>query len=691
LDSRDLTRTLILIGGGHGHVSVIRHLLMRPNPTLRLIVIAPESHAPYSGMLPGFLSRAYTEDALFLDVAGLTEQAGGWFIRGELVSLDAERQRVQVRRPVALGGELLPEIHYDWASINTGAAPRNAFPSTHAHLFYVKPLKHLLDQLPQIDAALEGSGRSLIVVGGGAAGVELALAFRVRHPKITIHLIAKRPFEADPALAAGAHRIRHAMQMRAITLIEGLVVAALPGTVTLEDGRELAADCVLVSTPVAPPEWLVNSDLPKAANGFLTVDAFLAVNGYSNLFACGDIAELHSPRARAGVMAVRAGQYLAQVLDQIIRGQPRHAFRPQKHWLTLINCGDGEAIFIKGWLALQGRWVWWLKDRIDQSFMRQFAIQPMEQDVFMRCEGCAAKLPGEVLRDEFGANFEDASVDPSQPQGALRSIDGLSYLVADPHLMGRLAMRHAASDIWAMGGTPRRSLALIAAARTGQPDLESAEFSLVIAGLRSAAKAYGVCLDGGHSVALTQPMVAVSIDGDAMNPIRKQGAVAGNVLVISGPIGSGVLFAGFRQGRVPGRYIDRYLQTALESLQDAAAIASQVGVSAMTDVTGFGLAGHLAEMLEGTLLGVDWAPNIPVYDGVEAAIAVGVKSTAADGNASYAGHIGANAPSAVVFDPQTAGPLLVAVETDRVDTLLGAWRDAGYQPAVVGRVTTETS
>lgn len=691
MDSRDLTRTLVLIGGGHAHVSVIRRLLMHPNPTVRLIVVAPESHAPYSGMLPGFLARAYTEDALFLDVAGLTEQAGGWFIRGELVALDADRRVIQVRRPATLGGELLPEIHYDWASINTGAAPRDAFPSTHAHLFYVKPLKHLLDQLPQIDATLEGPGKSLIVVGGGAAGIELALAFRVRHPKSTIQLIAKRPFEADRALAAGARRIRQALQARAITCVEGTVVAAQPGSITLEDGRELAADCVLVSTPVAPPAWLVNSELPKAANGFLAVDAYLAVHGYTNLFACGDIAELCSPRARAGVMAVRAGQYLARVLDQIMRGQSRHAFRPQKHWLTLINCGDGEAIFIKGWLALQGRWVWWLKDRIDQSFMRQFAIEPMHHDAPMRCEGCAAKLPGQVLRSEFGANFEDASVDPSQSKGALRSIDGLSYLVADPHLMGWLAMRHAASDIWAMGGTPRRALALVAVTRAGQPNLESAEFSLVIAGLRSAAMAYGVRLDGGHSVALTQPMVAVSIDGEVAHPIQKQGACSGDLLVMSGPIGSGVLFAGFRQGRVAGRYVDRYLQTALCSLQDASTIAGQVGVSAMTDVTGFGLAGHLAELLEGTSLGVAWSPDIPVYDGVQAAIALGVKSTAADDNTAYAGRIGAGAPSVVVFDPQTAGPLLVSVHPDRLDALLMAWRQAGYSAAVVGRITTETS
>ena len=664
---------------------------MQPDPSLRLVVIAPESHAPYSGMLPGFLAGHYSQDELFLDVAALTEQAGGWFIRGSLCGIDAKACQIWVRRPEALGGEVLPPITYDFASLNTGASPRDAFPNSHPHLYYVKPLTHLLAQLPAIDQALSGDATRLAIVGGGAAGIELAMAFRVRHPNAEITLISKHSLRADPALKAGARRIQAALKVRRIMWREGTVVDALEHELQLAEGGEVACDCVLVSTPVAPPDWLVRSDLPKAASGFLAVDPWLSVRGYPNLLAAGDLVELTPQRARAGVMAVRAGQYLAKRLPALLGQTPDRPFRPQARWLTLLNCGDGRAILVKGWLAAEGAWVWRLKDRIDRQFMQRFAPSPMASDGVMRCEGCAAKLPGSVLQAEFGAVFEDASVHLEHGRSRLRSLDGLSYLVADPHLMGWLAMRHALSDIWAMGGVPERALALVATTRAQNPQLEAAEFQWILNGLKSAAAHYGVTIDGGHSLALGQPMVAVSVEGSAVKPIRKTGLAAGDCLVISGPIGSGVLFAGFHQGVVPGRAIDAFLPRALQSLASAAAIAQNHGVSAMTDVTGFGLAGHLAEMCAETDLRVQWEAQIPLYDGVEQALAAGVESTATEANRLYAGAYGASAPSAVVFDPQTAGPLLVAVSPEGVEALCTAWQEAGFAPAVIARVTTETS
>lgn len=683
-------QTLILLGAGHSNVAVIRHYAMHPDPQVRLIVVNPSGRAPYSGMLPGFLGGQYTEDELFIDVGRLVTQAGGCLIRGQLSAIDARHQQVFIKPSV--GGPVLPPIQYDVAVINTGAAPANAFESSHDALYYVKPLSRLLEALPAIDRGME-TGTSLVIVGGGAAGIELAFAMRVRHgPDKRICLVTKSPFDADPAIAAASRQIRDALHEAAIEVHAcNPAVEANPGQVCLQDGTVLAADVVLVATPVVSPQWLDASDLPRAHSGFLAVDARLSVRGCEGLYACGDVAELEATRPRSGVMAVRAGQYLAQAIPQILAGRTVAQFRPQKRWLTLLNRGDGSAIGIKGPWVVSGRWVWRMKDRIDRAFMARYRLPPMDSSEPMRCEGCAAKIPGLTLQSALGGGFEDAVGSRGKKGTRYRSLDALTYMIEDPYLMGRLAMRHAVSDLWAMGASPKRALGLIGVLRAANPRLEADEFRLVHAGLKAGAKQYGVTLDGGHSLALGQALVAVSVEGKTAQPVHKQGAQPGDVLVISGPLGSGILMAGMNAQKASSVWIDTWIEQALISLDEAAQVAVSLEVSAMTDVTGFGLAGHLKEMLDGQQADFIWDQEIPVFDGVDALLAEGIESTAMPGNREYAGDLVRGAPHPVVFDPQTAGPLLVAIQPAELSSLLDQWRQLGLQPHPIGRLTTETS
>ena len=683
-------RTLILLGAGHANVAVIRHYAMHPDPNVRLIVVNPSGRAPYSGMLPGFLAGQYTADELFIDIGRLAKQAGAWLIRGQLSAVDARHQQVFIKPSV--GGAVLPPIQYDVAVINTGASPAHAFESSHDALYYVKPLGRLLEALPAIDRAME-AGTSLVIVGGGAAGIELAFAMRARHGSAkTIRLVTKGPFEDDPSIKPAAQQIRDALRAHTIELYEcNPAIKATPGEVHLHDETVLTADVVLVATPVVSPQWLDASDLPRAHSGFLAVDARLSVRGCEGLYACGDIAELETSRPRSGVMAVRAGQYLARTIPRVLAGQTVAAFRPQTRWLTLLNRSDGTAIGIKGPLAVSGAWVWRMKDRIDRTFMARFRLPPMQSDEAMRCEGCAAKLPGLTLESALGAGFEDAVGSRGKKGTRYRSLDALTYVLEDPYLMGRLAMRHAVSDVWAMGASPKRALALIGVSRAANPRLEADEFRLVHAGLKAAAKQYGVTLDGGHSLALGQALIAVSVEGKTATPVSKQGAQPGDVLVISGPLGSGILMAGMNAHKASSVWIDAWIEQALISLDAAAQVAVSLEVSAMTDVTGFGLAGHIKEMLDGQQTEFVWEYDIPCFDGVDALLDAGVESTAMPGNRDYAGVLVRGAPHPVVFDPQTAGPLLVAIRPSQLSSLLDQWRQLGLSPHPIGRLTTETS
>jgi selenide,water dikinase len=664
---------------------------MEPLDGLQLVVINPESTAPYSGMLPGFLAGQYAADDLFIDVAALCKQAGVRFIRGSLEQIDASAKILYVRHQ-ALSNSRQLRIPYDYAVLNTGAAPAESFPSTHPACHYVKPIGQLLRELPLIDEKMREKSRSMVIVGGGAAGIELAFAFRARYGfDAEISLVAKRSINKDNALSAGASLIRNALSTKQIALFESVeVTEAVNSEVMLSDGSSLNADVVCVATPVRPPSWIEISGL-SSATGFLAVNDALQVDGCEGLYAAGDIVNLPPPRGRSGVMAVRAGQYLASALWKTLKGQRVSPFRPQKRWLTLLNLGDGQAIAVRGALAYQARALFRLKDRIDQRFMSRFKPQPMSAEMEMRCEGCAAKLPGDVLASVFDSQFEDGAVTTSDGVSRIQSIDALSYLIDDPYLVGVLAMRHAVSDVWAMGATPSSVLTLIAVERALSKDLEATEFGLIQNGLRDASEAYQAEIIGGHSLSLQQPMVAVMVEGTANQVVPKTGAELGDEIWLTGPLGSGVLFAALASGLPVGSSIDQWIPGALESLFEASQIAVEEGVHAMTDVTGFGLAGHLKEMLSGSPLNIEWAEQISTFQGVDESIARGIRSTAHADNAQYAQHLGYKAPSPVVFDPQTCGPLMIAASSDVAKRVVGKWKKMGLSPQQVAVVTTETS
>ena len=690
-ESASARYSLVLVGAGHSNIALIRRFAMDPLEGVRLVVINPESTAPYSGMLPGFLAGQYIADELFIDVAALCKQAGARFIRGSLERVDTASKMLLIRHQAFPNVREL-YIPYDYAVLNTGAAPADSFPSTHAGCYYVKPIRELLIDLPRIDERMRRGNRSMVIAGGGAAGIELAFAFRARYGSdATITLVSRRSIDHDNALSAGASVIRRALEEKRITLIESVeVTEAVVGEVRLSDGRSVAAYVVCVATPVRAPSWIEQSGL-AGKDGFLNVNAELQVDDYEGLYASGDIVNLPSSRGRSGVMAVRAGQYLAKALVQKIQGRHVSPFRPQRHWLTLLNLGDGEAIAVRGSLAYKGASLFKLKDRIDQKFIARFKPRKMSSAEAMRCEGCAAKLPGDMLTSVFGQQFEDGAITTQQGVSRIRSIDALTHLVDDPYLIGALAMRHAVSDVWAMGASPTTALTLIAVERALSQHIEASDFVQAQAGLQDAAHAYGVEIVGGHSLSLNQPMIAVEVEGECARPVRKNSVMAGDELWITGPVGSGILFSALASGLTIGASIDQWVTNALKSLFEASQIAAREGVHAMTDVTGFGLAGHLREMLSWNNLGIQWAEKIVTFSGVDECIARGIQSTAYVDNVRYAQQIGHKAPSAVVFDPQTCGPLLIAASPGIAKRVVHIWEEAGLSPQQIGVVTTETS
>lgn len=368
---------LLLLGGGHAHVEVLRRLALRPVSGLRVTVLCREPHTPYSGMLPGLTAGIYGFDDAHIDLRRLAWRAGARFLAGAATGLDPTARRVACRDR--------PPLRYDLLSINTGATPSLDVPGAADHAVPVKPIARFLERwraLRERVAARDGPTR-IGVVGGGAGGVELLLAIRralsdSAAPVPALHLVT-RDAEILPGHGAGVvRRLRRALARHGVAVHTGFAVARVEaGAVVDAADRRLGLDEILWVTEAAPARWLAGSGLAVDAHGFLRVGETLASVSHPEVFAAGDVAVVDGhPRPRAGVFAVRQGPVLADNLRRAVEGRKLRRHQPQRRYLALIGTGDGRAVASWAGLGWEGRWVWRWKDRIDRRFMDRYDARP---------------------------------------------------------------------------------------------------------------------------------------------------------------------------------------------------------------------------------------------------------------------------------------------------------------------------
>lgn len=364
----------VLVGGGHAHVHVLKLLGEQRPPGARLTLVARDVQTPYSGMIPGFVAGHYRFADCHIDLAKLCAARGIELIHGEAIGLDRVRRRVLLVDKQA--------VDYDLLSIDVGSAPNlDAIRGAAQWAIPVKPIAELGRRwLAFLDQARTRRGPlAIAVIGGGAGGVELALAIDHRLRSIAkdatlrIALIARDEILPGHAPAA-RRRLRAILKRRGIALHEHTTAIAIERDgVRLQDAASLEADAVFMVTQAAPAPWFAATGLPLDEQGFLAVEATLRSPGDPCIFAAGDCATvLDHRRPKAGVYAVRQGPPLAANLARALAGEAPLPFVPQRRHLAIIGTGDGRAVATRGWWAVEGRWVWRWKDHIDRRWMAQY-------------------------------------------------------------------------------------------------------------------------------------------------------------------------------------------------------------------------------------------------------------------------------------------------------------------------------
>jgi selenide,water dikinase len=371
-------KELLLIGGGHSHVEVIRQFAMHPVAGVRITLVNPTTHTPYSGMLPGLIAGHYSFQQCHIDLPALALTANCRFIPAAINGLHAD-----ARLAFCDNGETLA---YDVASIDIGSTPATlGIAGATRHGLKVKPTEQFLYEWDAVlERASQGTlpdGFRVVMAGGGAAGVEVLLSMRHRLLCSGFskgqYAVVSDSDELLPGHGARTRRyFRRVLQQRGIAVHLGNAITEVSrDAVVLASGTRIGADLVIWATGAAPAGWPDACDLAVDQRGFIRIDQTLKVIGRSDLFASGDIASMDDfPRPRSGVFAVRQGPPLSENLRRFLGGRPLLRYEPQALALALISTGDRYAVASRGQWFARGAWVWHWKDWIDRRFMKRYGV-----------------------------------------------------------------------------------------------------------------------------------------------------------------------------------------------------------------------------------------------------------------------------------------------------------------------------
>jgi len=588
----------------------------------------------------------------------------------------------------------------------------------------------------------------VVVVGAGAGGVEVTLSTQfhlqqllLKHSlpldKLQYHLVSGNGTVLPSHNQSVQHRFKRVLTERNVVIhSECKAERVNENEIKLDSGELLHADAIIWATHASAPSWYKESGLAVDELGFIKINDSLQSVSHPDVFAAGDIATLTNyPRPKSGVFAVRQGLPLYKNLKRALTNQSLKKHVPQISFLSLISTGNKYAVASRGSFAWEGTWVWQLKDFIDRKFMRKYNELPDMGDeeevkikskladsdtlkeisaIAMRCGGCGAKVGSNVLNrvvnklSPISRNdvligldaLDDAAVLQIPPgKVQVQSVDYFRSFIDDPYIFGQIAANHSLGDIFAMGAEAQAAMA-IATVPFGKEEIVEQQLYQMMAGALQILNLHKASLIGGHSSEGAELSFGLSVTGiiEKDKVLAKSGMQIGDAIIITKPIGTGTLFAADMRGKAKGRWISRAIDSMILSNHSAAQCLFKYDVHACTDVTGFGVLGHLVEMVRagGVDISID-IDAIPILIGAMETIQLGIFSSLQPSNIRLRraiknqDHVVKHQIYPLLFDPQTSGGLLATVPSAQAESCTVELQSIGYSHAcVIGSVEEQS-
>ena len=713
---------LVLIGGGHTNVLLMRKWLMYPKlmPEIPITIISRDTHLVYSAMFPSVISKSISLDNSLIDIRSLARNARVSFIKNEVINIDCHLKKIFLKNR--------PSIGYSKLVLNYGSQTKisREFEDlvNNQIAFPIKPFFKAYELIKKEDKYDSETEKSFVIVGSGLAAIEVAFALRKRWKKRSLQILCQIN-KVDNKILKTFYRSN----------IE--VVGNLP----IDYGK------ILLCTGNSSPLWVKKYNSELDSKGRFLTNQKLMLKNFLGTFATGDCAVIEaSKRPSSGIFAVKALNILATNIQKDIKGESLERWSPQKFGLQIVNSYPRKvpkAFAFYGDIVIGPSFLlWYLKNKIDEGFIKKFRIldsnmnQKVKEDGMENCRGCAAKIPQSILNKSLrSAQLENLATSPedsveiykNNQDIILQSVDGFPSLISDPWLNAKITVLHACSDLWACGVKLSSAQALISLPKVGK-DFQSYLFTHCLKGIKTTVEEQGGELIGGHtfeSRSLVDKPYSLGIDisltvqgvlKNGAKPWFKSGMQKGDIILMSRPLGVGVFFAAQMQNinlKDSSEEIMRNLVTSQQPLIEKIYLLQdkfgETFINAATDITGYGFIGHLKEMIDSSnllrkdnnLKPISVLLNLlafKAYPGVFDLIHQGIKSSLFESNKEIFDQILSekrnnriisfskkNKVSSDIFkekislllDPQTCGPLLISCDPKYESFLKDEWYKVG--------------
>ena len=685
-----ITNDLVLIGGGHSHLSVLMKLSKRPINGNRITLITNEIDTPYSGMIPGYIEGIYSWRDSHIDLYRLCLKLNVRFIHAEVERVSAHEKEIYFKDR--------PKIKFDVLSINTGIQSNNReIKGAAKYCLPVKPISKLANNfLNKIT-----NFKSIAFIGGGAGSVELALAIKKRFLninqdiKITI-ITGKRGLLSTFPQKTKLTSLKTLEKFKIDIIEYKRVLEVKPKQIILSDKSMLKIDKAILSTNSMTPKWLAKSDILLTKDNYILVNKSFQTN-YKYVFASGDVIDFNNQNLKkAGVFAVRSGKPLAINIKQFILGKKLVEYKFNKNYLALIGTSKRSAIATKYNLTFNSRFFFYLKKYIDQNFIKKFSdfkirkkftLEALKTDVLnvfvkhkekitdkndiMQCKGCAAKVPLNALKQalpkDIVSTSEDAVSVPGQPE-LYQTVDMISSIITDPFLLGKIAANHSISDMVSVNSKITSAM-MILQLPLSKTEINSRDLEQVLLGANEIFKTIDCPLIGGHTMIGKDkdPIIGFSILGQKQKKIKimknRRKIKTKDLLILTEKIGSGLIFAGINNYLIDSYFQTDVIKQMIKGNLNFGKISNHLNILSMTDITGFGLANHLLNLIkrDNSKTGLTIYPNkIPLFQGVNECLNKDIKSSLFKSNYDIAQKDiiykrDKSKLDNILYDPQTVG------------------------------------
>lgn len=741
--TQPFVKDIVLIGGGHAHALMIRKWAMQPTPGIRLTLISPNIYTPYSGMLPGLIAEHYQFSETHIDLMQLCAWANVRFIQDEVTNINGKQQFIEFNTR--------PNLEYDICSIDIGSTPNQSIEGSAEFAIGVKPIAQFYTQWQTLQQKIlahrdQQAPIKVVIIGAGAGGIELITAMNFWATKhncnASFHLVNRGNQLIPHASSALQTKLNAHFKKSQIQCTHDFDTQKIDAQFIYSESQKIPYDQLFYCTQAAPAGWLRRTDIALNQQGFITVNRHLQSVSHDNIFAAGDVAHfIESPIPKAGVYAVRMAPILLNNVINLCVGKPLVSYHPQKNFLSLLALGEQYALGQKGQISIWGKWAWRLKNHIDKTFMNLFHELPamcaaktrplptqlqsqlLSEDALAltpRCGGCGGKVAATVIQDIIKqlkpyeqtsiisgiSAADDGAIIRVPPNSHLvQSLDHLKSCSTDPYLFGKISALHALSDLFAMHAKPHSALTLLQLPNASGA-IQRRDMHQLMQGAVDVLNTHNCSLIGGHTSESSELQLGFCVNG--LTPQTQPTIptdLSGHAIIVSKGLGTGVILAAHMQANSKGEFVQGALDSMLVSNAHAAQIFQSHQSSYLTDVTGFGLVGHLLTLLKKHALQTYNTPasaqltldNIPALKGALALFNMGIRSTLHGKNQRAQEsiqdfHSQVTHPHyPLLFDPQTSGGLLGIVPLATSDACLLALQQAGLKDsAIIGYIGKPT-